>query len=97
MHNSVALAVRADLVELEAGAAAGALAGQVTLANSRVGIVVADRADMRDSPTVILLAREVHGPVETVLDTRGALLAGLVAGVAIGMVLLVVRLLGRRH
>jgi hypothetical protein len=52
---------------------------------------------MQDSPTVILLAREVHGPVETVLDTRGALLAGLVAGVAIGMVLYVGRLLSRRR
>jgi hypothetical protein len=52
---------------------------------------------LRDSSTFVLLAREVNGPVETVLDTRGAVAAGLVAGIAIGLVLFVGGLLTRRR
>jgi hypothetical protein len=46
---------------------------------------------------VILLAREVNGPVETVFDTRGAALAGLIGGIAVGMVLFAGKLLSRRR
>jgi hypothetical protein len=44
-----------------------------------------------------LIARNVQGPVETILDTRGAAVAGLLAGLAIGMVLLSGSLLRRRE
>jgi hypothetical protein len=69
----------------------------VGLANSRSALTVAGTADLRDSSTFVLLAREVNGPVETVLDTRGAVAAGLVAGIAIGLVLFVGGLLTRRR
>jgi len=70
---------------------------QVGLDNSRAGLTLARRADLTDSNTFILLAREVNGPVETVLDTRGAVAAGLVAGIAIGLVLFVGGVLSRRR
>jgi hypothetical protein len=69
----------------------------VGLANSRSALTVAGTADLRDSSTFVLLAREVNGPVETVLDTRGAVAAGLVAGIAIGLVLFLGGLLTRRR
>jgi hypothetical protein len=43
------------------------------------------------------LAREVNGTVETILDTRGALVAGLVSGIAVGLVLSVFNMLTRRR
>jgi hypothetical protein len=66
------------------------------LTNSRIGLTVAERADLQQSSTVVLLAREVHGPVETLLDTRGAVLAGLVAGATAGLLWLAGALLRRR-
>jgi uncharacterized membrane protein len=59
--------------------------------------MIAQTVDMENSNSVVLLAREVYGPVETVLDTRDALLAGLVSGIGIGLVLTVFRLLARRR
>jgi hypothetical protein len=44
----------------------------------------------------VVLAQKIDGQVETTLDTRGAILAGLVAGIAAGLVSLVGRLLSQR-
>src|SRR3990170_3012030 len=84
-----AMGVRATQVGLAGGGAGMVMGEQVGLDNSRVGLTLARRADLTNSNTFILLAREVNGPVETVLDTRGAVAAGLVAGIAIGLVLFV--------
>jgi hypothetical protein len=65
------------------------------LQDSRVGITIARKAELNNSSSIILLAQEVEGNVETILDTRGALLAGLVSGIAVGLVLLVGNLLRR--
>ena len=47
--------------------------------------------------SVILLARKVEGNVTTVIDTRGALIAGLVGGLFAGIMLLLGRMLfGRK-
>jgi hypothetical protein len=47
--------------------------------------------------TGLLISREVHGNVEALIDSRTALLAGLVGGMAAGLIMLVGRLLfGRR-
>jgi hypothetical protein len=97
MNQSWAVGVRGTQVGLDGGGAAIVTGGHVGMGNSRVGLTVAGTADLRDSSTFVLLAREVHGPVETVLDTRGTITAGLVAGMAIGMVLFVGGLLSRRR
>jgi hypothetical protein len=47
--------------------------------------------------SVILLARNLEGNVTTVIDTRGALIAGLVGGLFAGIMLLLGRaLFGRK-
>jgi hypothetical protein len=61
----------------------------------RSGITVAREVDMTGSSSVILLANEVNGEVKTVLDTPQALLAGLVAGIGVGLVLFAGGLLRR--
>ena len=66
------------------------------MADSRNGIVIAEHAELSNSRTVVLLSREVHGNVETVLDTRGAALAGIAAGLAVGLMLIIGGLLRRR-
>jgi len=68
---------------------------QSVLQDSRVGITIAQNAELNNSSTLILLAREVDGNVETVLDTRGALALGLSAGIVAGLMLLVGNLLRR--
>jgi hypothetical protein len=54
---------------------------------SRVGLLISQEAHLTDSSTLVLLSRNVTGPVHTVVDTRGAMAAGLVAGVAVGLLL----------
>ena len=44
-----------------------------------------------------VLAREVNGSVDTVLDTRGAAVAGIAAALGIGLMLIIAGLLGRRR
>jgi hypothetical protein len=97
LHESVGLVVRAAVVEAHDSGGGLVVGREVRLSNSRAGVTVADRADLHESSTVVLLAREVNGPVETMLDTRGAILAGLVAGVAAGLVWLAGGLLARRR
>lgn len=96
-RQSVAMAVRGNAVALEGVTAATVVSEELKSSHSRLGIAVAGQAHLEDSPAVILLAREVHGPVETVLDTQGAMLAGLVAGIAVGMVLFAGNLITRRR
>ncbi len=44
-----------------------------------------------------LLANRVEGEVHTVVDTRGAVIAGLVGGLIAGMIFLVGRIAFRRN
>jgi hypothetical protein len=46
--------------------------------------------------SMILLSRKVEGNVTTIMDTRGALIAGLVGGLFAGMMLLLGRMVFRR-
>jgi len=60
-------------------------------------VVVAREVHGEALRTVVLLAGRVDGPVETMVDTPRALLAGLAAGIGTGLVLVLFRLLlGRR-
>ena len=89
--------IRADVIDATECGAGIVVAEDMRLTGSRAGIAIAGKAHLRDSSTVVLLAREVNGQVETVLDTRGAVVAGLVAGMAAGLVLLAGRLITRRR
>ncbi len=113
MHLSGAGSVDGEVVHLDEAAAVVVRGTSVLLMESTAGIVVAGDAAIDGSrallisggtvhatevSTGVLLAREVHGDVNAILDTRGALLAGLVGGLAAGgMIFLASLLAGRKR
>jgi hypothetical protein len=93
--NSVVGGVRAALVNAQGYI--GAVAGDtVTLEGARVGVTAAREVRGGRIESVILLAGRVEGEVHTVVDTRGAIIAGLVGGLFAGLVVLVGRIAFRR-
>lgn len=96
LSETLALAAHADEMTLK-GRAVVLSAENVEAENVYAGGVMAANVSAANIRTGILLGRNVHGPVETLLDTRGALLAGISAGVVTGLVLLVGKLLFRRR
>jgi len=72
------------------------VAGSAEIHNAMAGFVAGRDVNVNESRTGILLARTVYGDVTTVLDTRGALIAGLTAGLFSGLMLLLGRVLFRR-
>jgi hypothetical protein len=75
------------------GQAGVVVAGSVEFGNAYAGIVAGDEVRGERIESVILLARTVNGNVTTVIDTRGALIAGLVGGLFAGIMLLLGRML----
>ncbi|MEP6896029.1 MAG: hypothetical protein ABI986_10515, partial [Chloroflexota bacterium] len=90
------------LVQAEKMSAGGytgiVLAGSAEIQHSLVGFVVGRDVHVEESSrTGILLARNVSGSVTALLDTRGALIMGLVSGLFAGLMLLLGRsLFGRK-
>ena len=94
--NSVIGGVNATLVNAQG--AIGAVAGQtVTVEGARVGVTAAREVRGGRIESVVLLANHVEGEVHTVVDTRGAVIAGLVGGLIAGMIFLVGRIAFRRN
>ncbi len=67
--------------------AVGLTIGQdVTIDQSLVNTLIADRVTIRQpSAVLVLIARQVDGTVRPLLDWRGAIVAGVVAGVVMGL------------
>jgi len=89
--------LRANEASIVGGGVFGTISQSMTVKDAQAGLIVA--RDIQGGPvkSVILIAQNVEGPVETVLDTPQAILTGLVSGIAIGLVLTVFNLLiGRR-
>jgi hypothetical protein len=87
--------VRAGLVNAQGYV--GAVAGEtVTVEGARVGVTAAREVRGEKVESVLLLAGRVEGEVHTVVDTRGAVIAGLVGGLFAGLILLVGRIAFRR-
>ena len=84
--------------KMSAGGYAGVvLAGSADLQHGMAVFVAGREIHVNEARTGILLARNVQGNVTTVLDTRGALLAGLVGGLFAGLMLMLGRaLFGRK-
>jgi len=74
------------------------LAGSAEIQHSLVGLTIGRDVHVEESSrTGILLARNVSGSVTTLLNTRGALIMGLVGGLFAGLILLLGRsLFGRK-
>jgi hypothetical protein len=75
----------------------GVLIGQTAVLNeSRTGVLITKEVTSTKVQAVIVLAGEINGPVETIVDQRSVALFGLAAGVALGLVLNLFRFLRRR-
>jgi hypothetical protein len=72
---------------LTQGGAGLVVARDVTIDQSLISTLVADRVTIRQpSAVLVLIARQVDGTVRPLLDWRGAIVAGAVAGVLIGLI-----------
>jgi len=78
------------------GLTGAVVAGSAEIQNGMAGFVAGREVHVNESRTGVLLARTVNGDVNTVLDTRGALIAGLTGGLFAGLMLLLGRVLFRR-
>jgi hypothetical protein len=96
MRASGAGFVRAESVSINGGAGV-VVAGSVEFGSAYAGIVAGREIRGEKIETLILLSRKVEGNVATVMDTRGAIIAGLVGGLFAGIMLLLGRMLfGRK-
>ena len=96
MTNSAAGILSADNVDM-VGQAGVVLANTISLGNTYAGMVAGGQVRGERIETLILLGNHVEGDIQTVVDTRSALIAGTVGGVLAGIVLLIGRLVfGRR-
>lgn len=92
---SVVIGVRGTTVDVE-GMVAGVAGETVNLQNARVGVIAAKEVRGDKIESLVLLAGRVEGEVHTTVDTRGAIIAGLVGGLFAGILLLVGRIAFRR-
>lgn len=92
MTNSAAGIIRAETANIE-GSAGVVLAESANLGNTYAGVVAGSQVRSERIESLILLARNVEGDVQTVIDTRSALIAGMVGGLFAGIFLLVGRML----
>jgi hypothetical protein len=95
INKSVVGGVRGTTVDVE-GMVGGVAGDTVNLQNARVGVTVAKEVRGDKVESLILLAGRVEGEVHTAVDTRGAIIAGLVGGLFAGLLLLVGRIAFRR-
>jgi hypothetical protein len=95
-QNSIVAVAQAEKMSLS-GVAGAVVAGSVDLHHAHVGFLAGRDVHGEQIKTVVLLAGRVEGNVTTMMDTRGALIAGLVGGLFAGIMLLLGRMLfGRK-
>jgi hypothetical protein len=110
-HQSAMVAVEAEellsqnsaigFIEAQQASVRGYI-GAVAAQNAQVhyslaGVIMGNDVHVEGARTVLLVSRNITGNVTTVIDSRSALIAGLVAGLFSGLMLLLGRtLFGRR-
>ncbi|HEX9841064.1 MAG TPA: hypothetical protein VGA72_17070 [Anaerolineales bacterium] len=107
MHQSAMARVEAGEV-LSQNSAMGFVQAQKASVSGYTGAVVAESADVhhgmavfvagrevrvQDARTILLVGQNVNGNVTTLMDSRSALIAGLVGGLFAGLMLLLGRML----
>jgi hypothetical protein len=95
--NTQVMLAQANELNVENASLGVALAGTADVVNGRVGLLMTRELHGEAIQSTILLSGKIDGDVHTVLDTPRAMLVGLTAGVAIGLVFLVGSLLVRRR
>jgi hypothetical protein len=89
-------AVQAEKASIS-GFTGAVVAGTAEIHYSLAGVVVGNEVHVADQTrTVLLVSRNVQGNVTTLMDTRSALIAGLLGGLFGGMMLLLGRMLFKR-
>jgi len=112
LSDSVVGLVQTAGLDLKDSAAGIVRAESIDFTQSGVGVVYSQAVDMKEETraglvfarqisgekinTKLLLAGNVDGQIETVMDTRQALLAGLSAGFVLGISLLIGQVVSRR-
>jgi hypothetical protein len=96
IKESVVLAVQGGNIVVQ-GMVGGASGETVNVQNARVGAVAAREVRGERVDAVVLFAGRVEGEVHTIVDTRGAVIAGLVGGLIAGLFFLVGRIAFRRE
>lgn len=96
VNNSLLLATRAERMELKNSLVGGIYTDNTSLGEgARAGILVSGKVSGDEIRSVFLVARNVEGPVQTMMETRQVVLASVLAGVACGVVVLLGKLLFR--
>jgi hypothetical protein len=94
--NSGAGVLRAENVNLS-GMAGVVVAGSANLGNTYAGLVAGREVRGDRIESLVMLASRVDGEVHTMMDTRGAVIAGMVWGLITGIVILLGHMVfGRR-
>jgi len=95
--NSLLLAARSEQLEINNSLTGVIYAKSTSLGEgSQTGILVTGNVSGEQIRSVVLIARQVDGSVQTMIDTRQVALAGVLTGVACGIVLLLGQFLFRR-
>jgi hypothetical protein len=73
------------------------LAGSADIHHGMAGFVAGRDVHVQDARTILLLGQNINGDVTTLMDSRSALIAGLVGGLFAGLMLLLGRVLFGRE
>jgi hypothetical protein len=96
IQNSAAGIVRSQSAIINGNS--GLVFSQATgIKDSQVGLVVSREIDADHVQSVFLMAGEVKGTVETVVDSRNIFLFGLAAGLGLGLVSAILRLFKKKR
>lgn len=93
LSEGAVVAARSNNLVVNEGSVNALYSGAAELHHAKAGLLAARQVRGENLQTTILLTGKVEGQVKTVLDTPRAVLAGLVAGVAAGMVIFAGKLL----
>jgi hypothetical protein len=86
LTNSGVAAIRAGTVGVDGGVGL-VVAQTVNLGNSHAGVIVGREVKAERIESIVLIGNHVVGDVRTVMDTRQAVLAGLIGGLVAGLIL----------
>jgi len=93
LSDGTVIAARGNNLIVNDGSVTTLYSGTAELHNAKAGLLAARHVKGENLQTTILVTGKVDGQVTAVLDTPRAVLAGLVAGIAAGMVIFAGKLL----
>ena len=88
LSDSAAIVIQSQNANVKDALAGVIITNTANVQDTQANVLVAQEIHGGPVRSVILLAGNVEGPVETYLNTRQALFAGLAAGIGAGFVLL---------